>query len=274
LYASVNANVDKFSIDLTGGIMTYHGYLPGAVNPNRALAYYPDSGWFYTASFTSDCFKFNKSGVVLQNVTNTYAMYGAAFDGDTTDGPNVWWHSQNDPGTGFNCQIIQMDPYTMAWVGSPWGFALPTALVDATAGGLCYYSGFRGMDVLFAMLQGDPVDYVVGLFVRNTPGTGVSGKPGAAQPLVFGFAPTLTTVSRGHMPIAYNTTTPSHVSLKVYDNMGRLVQTLVNAQQPAGEKSVYWDGKDLNKRKVSNGVYFLKLEAEDLTAVHKLILVR
>jgi hypothetical protein len=201
-------------------------------------------------------------------------MYGSAFDGDTADGPNVWWHSQDDPGTGFSCQISQMDPYTMTWVGSPFGFTMPTALTDAIAGGLCFYSGFRGMDVLFAMLQGTPNDYVVGIFVRNTPGTGISGKPGATQPLVFGFAPTLTTVSRGRMPIAYATTTPSHVSLKVYDNTGRLVQTLVNAQQPAGEKSVYWDSKDVSNRTVSNGVYFLKLAAEGNTAVHKLILVK
>ncbi|MGD8979094.1 MAG: FlgD immunoglobulin-like domain containing protein, partial [candidate division WOR-3 bacterium] len=84
----------------------------------------------------------------------------------------------------------------------------------------------------------------------------------------------MATVSRGRMPIAYSTTTPSHVSLKVYDGMGRLVQTLVNAQQPAGEKSVYWDNKDLSNRTVSNGVYFLKLEADNQAAVHKLILVR
>jgi hypothetical protein len=274
LYASVNTNVDKFSIDLTGGILTYHGFSPGAQNPNRALAYYPDSGWFYTANFSSNCYKFNKTGVILQSVPNTYAMYGAAFDGDTASGPHVWWHSQDDPGTGFSCQISQMDPYTMTWVGSPFGFTMPAALTDAIAGGLCYYSGFRGMDVLFAMLQGTPNDYVVGIFVRNTPGTGISGKPGAAQPLVFGFAPTLTTVSRGRMPIAYATTTPAHVSLKVYDNTGRLVQTLVNAQQPAGEKSVYWDGKDVSNRTVSNGVYFLKLEADNQAAVHKLILVK
>ena len=76
------------------------------------------------------------------------------------------------------------------------------------------------------------------------------------------------------MPVAYNTSTPGHVSLKVYDGMGRLVQTLVNAHQPAGEKLVAWDSKDLSNRTVANGVYFLKLEANDQTAVHKLILVR
>jgi len=56
--------------------------------------------------------------------------------------------------------------------------------------------------------------------------------------------------------------------------MGRLVRTLVNAQQPAGAKSVYWDSKDQNNRTIANGVYFLKLEAEDNTAVQKLIIVK
>jgi len=74
--------------------------------------------------------------------------------------------------------------------------------------------------------------------------------------------------------IAYTTAAPAHVSLKVYDGAGRLVQTLVNSHQPAGEKSAYWDSRDLNQRQVSNGVYFLKLEADNQIAVHKLILVR
>jgi hypothetical protein len=268
LYASVNPNVDYFSIDLTGGNLVYHGFSPGAQSPNRALAYYPDSGWFYTANFSSSCYKFNKAGVILQTVPNTYAMYGAAYD---HDGDYIWWHSQDDPGTGFLCQLSQMDPYTMAFTGLVSGFAMPAALTDAIAGGLCYYSGFRGnLNVLFALLQGTPNDYIVGILVSTT---GIEEKPGGAVPLAFGFAPSTVTVTRGHLPIAYTTSVPGHVSLKVYDGMGRLVQTLVNTHQQAGEKSVYWDNKDLSNRKVSNGVYFLKLEANEQTAVHKLILV-
>jgi hypothetical protein len=166
-----------------------------------------------------------------------------------------------------------MDPYTMAFTGLVSGYALPAALTDAIAGGLCYYHGFRGnMDVLFALLQGTPNDYIVGILVRTF--TGIEGKPGVELPVAFGFAPGMATVSRGHMPVAYNTSTPGHVSLKVYDGMGRLVQTLINAHQPAGEKLVSWDNKDLSNRTVANGVYFLKLEANDQTAVHKLILLK
>jgi len=103
---------------------------------------------------------------------------------------------------------------------------------------------------------------------------GIEEEPGSGHAAVFGFAPSMSTVHRNHVPIAYSTTAASHVSLKVYDNTGRLVRTLVDAQQPAGEKSVLWDNKDLNKRAVANGVYFLKLEAENQAAVQKLILVR
>ena len=84
----------------------------------------------------------------------------------------------------------------------------------------------------------------------------------------------MATVAKGHVPIAYSTTTPGHVSLKVYDGIGRLVQTLVDTHQPAGEKAIHWNNKDLNNRSLANGVYFLKLETENQTAVHKLIFVR
>jgi hypothetical protein len=102
---------------------------------------------------------------------------------------------------------------------------------------------------------------------------GIEEEPGAGQVAVFGFAPNMSTLNKDRVSIFYTTTAPSHVSLKVYDNTGRLVRTLVDTQQPAGEKSVLWDNRDVNKRMVANGVYFLKLEAEGKTAVRKLILV-
>ena len=79
---------------------------------------------------------------------------------------------------------------------------------------------------------------------------------------------------RDHSTIAYTTTALGRVSLKIYDSAGRLVNTLVNSVEQAGAKTVIWDTHDDNHRTVANGVYFLKLEAENQTAVHKLILVK
>jgi flagellar hook assembly protein FlgD len=75
--------------------------------------------------------------------------------------------------------------------------------------------------------------------------------------------------TRDYATISYAITKPGMVSLKVYDGTGRLVETLVNNTQEAGIQTVTWDAQN-----VANGVYFLQLEAENQTAVHKLILVK
>jgi len=275
LYASDEAGLYKFGIDLTGSYTNY-GTITGPVYPCRALAWDGDDEWFFTANWTP-YHKFSKTTPLIQTQsTGPGSTYGAAYDTDPVDGGWIWWHSQVDPGTGYRLEIDQMEPATMNWTGLVFGFIPPSLAPSTTtniAGGLCFHEGYRGWDVLFALVQGDPVDEICGIYVRDHV-TGVAEEPGDPQALVFGFAPKMATVNKGHLPIAYTTTTPGHVSLKVYDGTGRLVQTLVNAHQPAGEKSLVWNNKDMHNRVVANGVYFFKLEAENLTAVHKMVLVK
>jgi len=59
------------------------------------------------------------------------------------------------------------------------------------------------------------------------------------------------------------------VSLKVYDILGREVATLVHEEKPTGNYKVEFNGSGL-----VSGVYFYKLNAEDYTAVKKMILLK
>jgi hypothetical protein len=104
--------------------------------------------------------------------------------------------------------------------------------------------------------------------------TGIAEEPGTHGIATFGFAATMPTMAKGRFPISYVTTMPGRVSLKVYDRIGRLVQTLVDEHQTAGEKSLVWNGIDINSRTVPNGVYFLRLEAQNEIALRKLVLLR
>jgi hypothetical protein len=93
--------------------------------------------------------------------------------------------------------------------------------------------------------------------------------------VAFGFAPTMPNPVSGYAPIQYTTTQSGATQLRVYDGAGRLVKTLVDRViEPAGTKTVYWNGKDDARRTVANGIYFVKLEAEGKTAIHKMILVK
>jgi hypothetical protein len=56
--------------------------------------------------------------------------------------------------------------------------------------------------------------------------------------------------------IKYHVPKQENVSIKVYDEMGRLVRTLVDDMMFEGSYTARWDGLDFNGNKVSNGSYF------------------
>ncbi len=59
------------------------------------------------------------------------------------------------------------------------------------------------------------------------------------------------------------------VSLKVFDVMGRKVQTLVKERKNAGTYEVYFDGSGLN-----SGVYFYQLKAGNFSEVKRMVLIK
>jgi len=67
--------------------------------------------------------------------------------------------------------------------------------------------------------------------------------------------------------ISYQLSAFSHVTLKVYDILGREIETLVNENRPAGKYNVVFNGEG-----ISSGVYFYILRARGFTSVKKFIL--
>ena len=72
--------------------------------------------------------------------------------------------------------------------------------------------------------------------------------------------------------ITYVLTNPTHVSLKVYDLIGREVATLVDQMQSAGEYTVEFDASKYGS--MTSGIYFYKLETEKYSEVKKMILAK
>ena len=72
-----------------------------------------------------------------------------------------------------------------------------------------------------------------------------------------------TTVIRYQLPAA------GHITLKVYDVLGREVETLVDGKQNAGYYNVTF-----NASKLSSGVYIYRLQSENISISKKLVLVK
>jgi hypothetical protein len=69
--------------------------------------------------------------------------------------------------------------------------------------------------------------------------------------------------------ISYQLSANSLVSLRVYDVSGRLVATLVEGQQEAGTHKVTFDGS-----KLASGLYFVRMQAGEVTAVQKMMMLK
>jgi len=52
------------------------------------------------------------------------------------------------------------------------------------------------------------------------------------------------------------------LSLAVYDIGGRLVRVLLSGTEPAGERSVTWDGRDDSGQRVRSGLFYARLVAD------------
>ncbi len=78
--------------------------------------------------------------------------------------------------------------------------------------------------------------------------------------------------------IEYKIPAAGKVVLKIYNLIGQEVRTLINKEIPAGCHSVVWDGKDNLGNRVSSGVYFYKLDLNNLLdisrQIKKLLLIK
>ena len=105
-------------------------------------------------------------------------------------------------------------------------------------------------------------------------GTGIEENP-VNTSLIFGLYQNVPNpVQNGKIKILYTIIKTYPVTLKIYDSAGRLVKTLIDRNEDAGVKNVYWDCTDNNHQPVSAGVYFCRLTVDSRTATNKIVVVR
>ncbi len=65
-----------------------------------------------------------------------------------------------------------------------------------------------------------------------------------------------------------------HVTLAVYDVLGRLVRTLLDEERAEGKHDVLWNGRDARDVPLASGPYFYRLSAGEFAAQGRLLLLR
>lgn len=135
----------------------------------------------------------------------------------------------------FDVQVINQNYQTLIPNGSDWNY---------------FDKGYRPKDVKLGDI------------------TSVA-KNGSDLPTEFVLFPNYPNPFNPSTNIKYQLAKDVHVTMEIFDVLGRKVVTIVNAQQPAGIYQVQFDGSNL-----ASGVYTVMMKAGDYFKVNKMMLVK
>ena len=74
--------------------------------------------------------------------------------------------------------------------------------------------------------------------------------------------------------IRYSLSSDTRVSIALYNLGGQLIRTLFDGHQMAGRYQLLWDGKTTDGRRVSSGVYLVRMTSGDFIATRKILMTK
>jgi len=74
--------------------------------------------------------------------------------------------------------------------------------------------------------------------------------------------------------ISFSVTKHAHVTLNIFDAVGRLTASLIDAELQAGSYQYHWTGLDQQGRSIPSGMYFFQLSTDSYRATKKLIIIK
>jgi len=188
----------------------------------------------------------------------------------TTDGGENWI-SKYCGGDSSGLPI----PFCVNFVDNDYGWAIADNIILATT---------NGGDEWTEQLNNPSYELESIYFVDNSTGWAVGGnglilkyqEVNSVREEEIGVIPTVYDLSNNY-PNPFNPTTKikysipqsSNVLIKVFDILGNEIETLVNAEKPAGTYEITWYAERL-----PSGVYFYRLQAGSFVATKKMLLLK
>jgi hypothetical protein len=108
-------------------------------------------------------------------------------------------------------------------------------------------------------------------------GPGIEENPAhyySSVPKVFSLSQNYPNPVVNSTSIRYTLPRESYVDVKVYNNAGQEIRTLVKTIQKPGYYRINWDLRGVSGDEMPNGVYFFRMRAGDFTATRKLVILR
>jgi hypothetical protein len=156
----------------------------------------------------------------------------------------------------------------------PYNFSILVKDTTLPSGGACVFTSEVG-DYIYRIQSSGRISVVQGnagagatfMMVNGTLATGAI--PNKVLPSSFVLYQNFPNPFNPSTTISYQLPRTVHVTVKVYDVLGREMETLVDETKPAGRYEVEFNGS-----RCSSGIYFCRMIAGSFTATRKLLLLK
>jgi len=226
-----------------------------------------NAGIPWTAPRILDIVK-TSDGVLLAAVDSISPLNGTLVKGGVFRSMDhgVSWVSKSNGLTDPRVASITVDSSGELYAGT-WGGGVFHSTDD---GSTWTAHGLSGLVVLSMATSTAGYVYAAtdsGLFRSLQPTVGIEGD--TRVPVSFALEQNYPNPFNPTTTIRYNLPGRVHVSLKIYDVMGREIDVLVNGVKGAGRYTTDWNADNM-----SNGIYLIRLEAGDFSQTKKMVLMK
>ena len=177
--------------------------------------------------------------------------------------------------------VVEGDVFRMNPEGSLFYQRTRSGLIDVTGGRIGQEWSASGdadlATVRFVTLTDHPgvIDIVSGHLVNSEMrGVAMSVKKAQVLPTIAALHQNFPNPFNPATEIRFAIPTARDVELRIYNQLGQTVATLVDQRMKAGTYNMTWNGTNGAGHKVSSGVYFYSLEAGEFSKIRKMTLIK
>jgi polyhydroxybutyrate depolymerase len=176
-------------------------------------------------------------------------------DIDATDGSIVERHVYNDGDNGVTVEHLKVIGGGHSWPGSNNP-----------------YSGtnfdINGTEEIWNFLSKFDINGLIGGTV------GIGSIYDNQMPATFTLSQNYPNPFQSQTTIGFVLKKSGHVTLRIYNHTGQLIQTLVDNHKESGEYFITWNGKDINGKMLNSGMYFCRIDANKGCDTKSMVLLK
>ena len=171
-----------------------------------------------------------------------------------------------------NISISEFANYEISGLGS--GRYIVAAFMDVNGDSMFNLNEPVGFTEQLLKVYPNSVTENVDIYLTKNLSTGIPIETEALNPKEFALQPNYPNPFNPSTTLSYDVPQTSHVTINIYNLLGKKIVTLLDEEVQAGTYQLIWETKNIMGQELSSGVYICRMQSNDFIKSRKMMLIR